>query len=149
VARVAASPVDPSRTPRWFTHVELNLPDPSPGCFDPWSPRWPSSGGAPPRKRSPVTKRRRPARPNPGSRPIRGQRARLDHAWGRSEPPDPDSSVQIRRYRFGLVILLKSPRIFLESTHSPMPFKSICRSAPFLVFRPLDSLEIEPAVQPQ
>jgi hypothetical protein len=63
-----------------------------------------------------------------------------------SEPPDRDLTVLIRTYRFGLLVLLKSPCIFLESTRSPAPLKNICGSAHILVFRPLDSLEIEPAV---
>jgi hypothetical protein len=64
-----------------------------------------------------------------------------------SEPLDLDPVAQIRRYPFGLVFLLKSPWTLLESTCSPAPFKNICRSAQSLVFRPLDSLEIEPAVR--
>jgi hypothetical protein len=67
-----------------------------PRAAPPWS--WFSSEQSPPA-----------VAPLHPSRPIRVQRARLDRARGRLEPPDPDPSIQIQRYRFGLVILLKSP----------------------------------------
>jgi hypothetical protein len=74
------------------------------------------------------------------SRRIQSRRARLDPSQIRSEPLDPDLTVPVRRYRFGLAFLLKSPWVFLNPTRGPAPFKSICRSAQFLAFRPLSFL---------
>jgi hypothetical protein len=91
---------------------------------------------------------RRPVRPLAPSRRIRSRRARLDPSQIRSEPLDQDLTALVRRYQFGLAILLKSPCAFSKTTRSPAQFESNCRSAQFLAFRPLNSLEIEPAVQP-
>jgi hypothetical protein len=49
--------------------------------------------------------------------------------WNASKPSNPNPTAQIRRYPFGLAILLKSPWTLLESTRSPALFKSNCRSA--------------------
>jgi hypothetical protein len=97
----------------------------------------------------------RPRSANAGEVPPRGPNSG-DHAAAPSaccpsrtpEPPDHDPTILIGRYRFSLVLLLKSPRVFLELTRTPVPFRNICSEALFLLFRPLDSLEIELAVQP-
>jgi hypothetical protein len=75
------------------------------------------------------------------------QTVEIRSCQSRSEPPDLDPSIRIGGYPFALVFLLKSPWVYLKPTRSPAQFESNCRSAQFLAFRPLNSLEIEPAVQ--
>ena len=66
----------------------------------------------------------------------------------RLEPTDRDPTAEIQPYPFGLSLLLKSPRLSLKSTRSPLMFKNIYGLAQFLAVNPLSFLEIEPAVQP-
>jgi len=80
-------------------------------------------------------------------RPIWRQWSRLDRRQIRSGPSDRDPTAHIRRYRFGLVFLLKSPRSFAESTRRPELCKSIYRSVLYLAVDPLTFLELVPAVQ--
>ena len=95
---------------------------------------------------SPSTCAAVPRAPLDQSRPIRGQRIRLDPDPICSEPQDLDPMALLARYRFGLVYLLKSPCALLDSTRITSTFKSICSSAQNLSRTPLTFLKIEPAV---
>ena len=57
----------------------------------------------------------------------------------RAESKDPDTGQR-------LAILLKSPQAFAKSTRSPGLLKSISIQALFFMFRPLNFLDIEPAI---
>ena len=89
-----------------------------------------------------------PPRPMALVRPILDPRSRLDPEPICSKPLDPDPRAQIETSRFGLDVLLKSPRSFAESTRRPELCKSIYRSVLFLAVDPLTFLELVPAVQP-
>jgi len=114
------------------------------------SPGGPSSaisGKPPPREHRLRRLTPPPCAPFPPGRPISEQRSRLDRDRIKPEPSDRDPTALIQRYPFGMAVLLKSPCVYLKSTRGPLQFKSNCSSAQFLTFRPLSSLEIEPAVQ--
>ena len=109
---------DPRSRLQWVAHPALNLPDPSPGQIDPRSAGLgvsgePSAAGTP----SPASPA---ARPFILSRPIENLRPRLDPTLTKSWPFDPDLAVVIRAYRFGRVLLLKSPPGSEYSTRSPI-----------------------------
>ena len=90
---------------------------------------------------------RRPRVPFERIRPILNQRPRLEPKPFRSKPLDLDPTAENRAYPFGLVVLLKSPRLSLKSTRSPGAFKNNYSWAQFLADNPLAFLKIEPAVQ--
>ena len=105
------------------TQVRVDLTPGAPDLLTPAAPR--------PRAAALREQRRRPARPNPPSRPIRNRRPRLEPQLFRSEPLDRDPSAQIQRYRFAMVVLHKNPSVFLESTRTPLMFKNIYGLAQF------------------
>ena len=81
------------------------------------------------------------------SRPIENLRPRLDPTLTRSWPSDPDLTAVIRAYRFGLVLLLKSPPGSEYSTRSPPPLKNNCSLALVFTKTPLTFLDLAAAVQ--
>ena len=81
------------------------------------------------------------------SRPIENLRPRLDPTLTRSWPSDPDLTAVIRAYRFGLVLLLKSPPGSEYSTRSPPPLKNNYSLAQDFAQTPLSFLNFKPAVQ--
>ena len=98
--------------PRCFTRAAGMLHGLSPTQTSPCSGRTASSGELAAAELCSGGVRRRPARPNPPSRPIRIRRARLDLGSIRSRPSDLDPAARNRAYRFGLVFFLKSPSLY-------------------------------------
>ena len=147
VARATPALPETNLGPRCITRSALMLPDPKPRPIEPRSASFGFLRRSPAAEQSSGKQRRRPARPNPPSRPIRNRRPRLEPQLFRSEPLDRDPSAQIQRYRFAMVVLHKNPSVFLESTRTPLMFKNIYGLAQFLAVNPLSFLEFEPAVQ--
>ena len=81
------------------------------------------------------------------SRPIEDGRPRLDRALFRSEPPEPDPTVQNPRYQFGPSLLLKSPWTLCYSTRSPYQVKRSYSLAQKHARTPLSFSLLEPAIQ--
>jgi hypothetical protein len=108
---------------RWITRVTLIATDPSPVRFNPRSndfvQLW-RRAAAETNIRRPPSRRLRSCQIGPSG----ASSCRSDHPnWNVSESSDLDPTIQIRRYPFGLAILLKSLWVFSKSTRSPAPFK--------------------------
>ena len=140
-------PAAPRRAPPWHARATGKLQSLAPAQFGHGKAGIGRLRRSPAAERSSGKQRRRPARQNPPSRPIRNRRPRLEPQLFRSEPLDRDPSAQIQRYRFAMVVLHKNPSVFLESTRSPLLFKNIYGLAQFLAVNPLSFLEFEPAIQ--
>jgi len=80
-----------------FRRCSLTQPRPE---SNPGTPDSVCAGDHPPRSRAPATSRRRPARPSHPGRPIWNPRPWLDPKLIKSQPSDPDPTVQIGAYRF-------------------------------------------------
>ena len=147
VAHAAPAFPEPSRSPRWITRVAVIIPGPNPRQNGHWN-----TGFGPLRRGATAGKvSRRPAPPSsslfPLVCPICFGRPRLDHIHSRSEPPDGDPTAEILPYPFGLSLLLKSPRLSLKSSRSPLMFRNNYSSAHIFARTPLSFLEFKPAIQ--
>jgi hypothetical protein len=118
-ARAAPLLAPPHCCPRWFTHAALVLQDQTRVESSPGQPSSAISSEASPRERRLWRPAPPPVRPTHQSRPIRGQRIRLDPDPICSEPPDSNPTAEIHPYRFSLAILLKCPSASLLSTRCP------------------------------
>ena len=78
----------------WITRAEKTLPDPDLVLFDPGKAEIGHLRSSAAAELDSGDQRRRPARPNALSRKISNERARLDRALIRSDPPDPNVPVR-------------------------------------------------------
>ena len=138
-----------SLSSQWITHAENSLLHRTLGQMTLRSARIAHAGELPSSAAAGVSVpvfRRRSTRPLNPSHPILKRRPRLDLVPIRSESPNPDPTDQICRYRFALVLLLKSPSVFLKSTRHPSVCKTNYSWAQILADNPLNFPRIEPAV---
>ena len=136
---------------RWITHPALVLLGQITTQTEPWNPRNAklrraiARAAAEHSRRRPSAAARAPNRSCPLD--LRSTRLIRSRVPLRLEPTDRDPTAEIQPYPFGLSLLLKSPRLSLKSTCSPLMFKNIYGLAQFLAVNPLSFLDFEPAVQ--